>query len=178
MKKYLIPVLLVLCAVGTAYSQEIQYPVINGYGGIYDITDADVRPDPNMTYKIAIDLSNAPKNRKDVNYFLERVARMMNLHAIGGVPQENLKVVVVAHAGATYTVLNNEKYMEEFGSENPNSELLSALHDAGAELLVCGQSIRGRDIRKEQLHPDVKVATSMLTAITTLQLQGYAVMQF
>jgi intracellular sulfur oxidation DsrE/DsrF family protein len=152
--------------------------VINGYGGIYDITDADVRPDPNMKYKIAIDLSNAPKNRKDVNYFLERVARMMNLHVVGGVPPENLQVVVVAHAGATYSVLSDEKYQEEFGSENPNAELLSALHDAGVQLMVCGQSIRGRDIRKEQLHPDVRVATSMLTAITTLQMQGYAMMKF
>ena len=170
--------ILFFLAVISASAQDAQYPVIKGYGGIYDITNADVRPDPNLQYKIAIDLYNSPTSREDVNYYLERVARLINLHVIGGVPRENLQIAVVAHGGATYSMLGNEAHDTRFGNENPNSELINALHEAGVEFMVCGQSILGRNIDKSQLHPHVQVATSMLTAFTTLQLNGYAILQF
>ncbi|MCA6073453.1 DsrE family protein [Fulvivirga sedimenti] len=180
MKKILIPLftVLALIVVFPLSAQDREYPVIKDFGGIYDIKDADVKPDPELMYNIVIDLGSTSNEKKYADYYLERVARMMNLHVIGGVNPSNLNVVVVLHANAVNTLLNHQSYNQKFGSNNPNIELLERLHEAGAEIVVCGQSLIGRNIRESEIYPEVKIATSMLTAVTTLQLKGYALLQF
>ncbi len=162
----------------TSMAQERQNPVIKDFGSIYDIPDAEIKPDPNLNYNIVIDLSSASDSKEYADYYLERVARLMNLHAIGGVAPENLNVKVVVHAGAVFNLVDHRRYNQQFGSNNPNILLIDRLIEAGAEVMVCGQSLIGRNIPESQLHPGVKIATSALTAVTTYQLQGYAVLQF
>ncbi len=180
MKKLLLPVFIILALMSSlsVSGQERENPVIKDFGSIYDIKDADVKPDPELMYNIVIDLGSTSSEKKYADYYLERVARLVNLHAIGGVPPSNLNVVVVLHANAVNTLLNHQSYNQKFGSNNPNIELLERLHDAGVELMVCGQSLIGRNIRTNEIYPEVKIATSMLTVVTTLQLKGYAVLQF
>jgi len=166
----------VISAAATA--QERQHPVVEDFGGIFDIPDASIKPDPGLTYNIAIDLPSASDTKQYADFYMERVARLMNLHAIGGVPPENLNIKVVIHAGAVYNILNHQAFNKKYGSNNPNIVLIDRLIDAGAEVMVCGQSLVGRNIGKDEIHPGVKIATSALTALTTYQLQGYAVLQF
>ena len=45
-------------------------------------------------------------------------------------------------------------------------------------MFVCGQSLVARKIDRMKLVPQVKVASSMLTTLTTYQLRGYAALKF
>jgi intracellular sulfur oxidation DsrE/DsrF family protein len=74
--------------------------------------------------------------------------------------------------------MNNEEYKKKYKTDNPNLDLFKALSDAGVKIFVCGQSLIARDINKDKMVPQVKIASSMLTTMTTYQLKGYAMLIF
>ena len=113
-----------------------------------------------------------------VNTALDNVARLMNLHAVGGVPLEKMHVVVAVHKEAVFTLMNNESYRKRFKVDNPNLLLLEELQQAGIKIVVCGQSLLKRNIDHQKLAPGIEVATSMLTTVTMYQLKGYAMLKF
>jgi len=159
-------------------AQERINPTIEGYGGIFDAPHATERPDPNMEYKIVIDVVTGDSDKKQPFYSLINVARLLNLHAMGGVPKENMKVVLAIHGSAIYAAVDNETYQDKFDVDNPHLELFKKLQEAGVKILVCSQSLMGRNLDHEKLAPGVQVATSMLTTLTTYQLKGYAALKF
>jgi intracellular sulfur oxidation DsrE/DsrF family protein len=161
----------------TSFSQAM-FPVITDFGGIYKIDASTVLPDSALDYNIVIDVHSGPQSPHQLNPALNNVARMLNLHAVGGVPAQNLKVVLAIHGDATVAVLDNESYIEEFEMANPNTLLIKALAEAGVKLTVCGQSLIGRDIDTENVSEQVEIATSMLTTVTTYQMKGYAFLRF
>jgi hypothetical protein len=68
------------------FSQEQKYPLIPKYGAIYDTPFSVSIIDTNMTYKVVIDVTEAPADpTKEVNHIYDRVAKLMNLHAEAGV---------------------------------------------------------------------------------------------
>lgn len=140
--------------------------------------DATMKPDPSLVYKIVIDVVGGPKSPHEINPALNNVARMLNLHVVGGVPAENMQVVLAIHGDATFAITDHSTYEKEFGMANPNLLLVAALHDIGVRLTVCGQSLVGRDIDQESVLDEVEIATSMLTTVTTHQLNGYAFLRF
>jgi len=150
---------LFLMVSGLAFSQTPQYPIVKNYGGIYEIPDATERPDPNAEYKIIVDMTSPSENNKEISRFVDNIARMMNLHGLAGVPQERLKVKVVIHGGAIFTLLNNENYKQRFEVDN-------------------GQSLIARKLTKADLWPGVRIAHSAMTTITTYVPQGYVLLKF
>ena len=106
-------------------------PEIKLFGGIYDIPEATVKPLKDLDYKIIIDLNSGSESSEKLNPALNNVARMINLHVIGGASAENIEVVLAIHGDA------NDVVMKE-----------------------------------------VEIATSMLTTVTTHQLQGYVFLSF
>lgn len=176
MKNILILIGLIVIA-NTSFAQERKWanPIIQNYGRILDLEDVDLKPEPGLEYKILIEQVFDMNDGKQAQFAATNVARLINLHAIGGVKKEDLKVVVVIHAEATNSVVNNEVYKEKYnGNENPYISLYEELAQNGVELIVCGQSLAMYGHKKEDLLPHVKVATSALTAVTTYQLKGYA----
>jgi len=167
-----------ILAVSTLYSQSYVYPVIKNYGGIYDIPDASEIPDSMLEYKIVIDLAGGSDRPGDINFGLNNIARMINLHAIGGVPKEKITVIVAVHNEAAYTILDNAQYHEKYKTSNPNLALYKELKNAGVQFFVCGQSLVARKIDRNRISEDVGIATSMLTVLTTYQLKGYAWFKF
>lgn len=161
-----------------AISQEKINPVIKGYGGIFDAPHATEKPDPNLEYKVIIDIATGDSKVSDPFYSIVNVARLMNLHAMGGVKKENMKIVLAVHGGAVWSVLNNEKYNEKYGIDNPHIPLYKELQEAGVKVVVCSQSMMGRSIDHTKLVPGLETATSMLTTMTTYQLKGYAALKF
>lgn len=161
-----------------AYGQGMINPTVKGFGGIMDAPHAIEKPDPNKEYKIVIDIATGSNNAKSPFYSLINVARLMNLHAMGGVPKENMKVAIVIHGGAIWSVLNNEDYKAKYEVDNPHIALFQELKEAGVEIFVCSQSLLGRSIDHETIVKEVEVATSMLTVMTTYQLNGYAALKF
>ena len=160
-----------------ALAQNAQFPIVDGYGGIYEINGA-AGPDKGIHYKIVIDLKSLQTNKEQLNQGLNNVARMMNLHGLGGVSEENLSVVVVAHGGATESILTNARYRKKNGVDNPNIPLISALKEAGAEMVVCGQSLLARGYEQDEINPAVTIELSMLTVVTEHMHKGYQLLVF
>lgn len=159
-------------------AQTRVFPVIKNYGGIFEVPDAVEKPNPELDYKIVVDLISASEKPGELNASLNNIARLINLHVIGGVPKEKLKIVVAIHGEATYSVMNNDAYHDKYKTTNPNLDLYRELSEAGVNFFICGQSLISRDIDRMKMVPEVKIATSMLTTITTHQLMGYAVLIF
>tara|TARA_R110002072_G_scaffold85317_12_gene193435 strand:- start:4734 stop:5264 length:531 start_codon:yes stop_codon:yes gene_type:complete len=171
-------ILLLSLSFGSLLAQSnYEYPVIKKFGGIYPIDQATVVPDTKQQYNIVIDVYSGAEATK-LNAALNNVARMINLHAIAGVPPDAIHVVLAIHGKATKTVLKDAAYESRYGVKNPNLPLISALKEAGVTIAVCGQSLIGRKINPKEVHENIDLATSMLTTVTTYQLKGYAMLRF
>lgn len=166
------------CLSLSAMSQNRVNPVIKNFGGIFEIPYAEEKPDPTLDYKIVIEVVSNTEKYDSINWPLFNVARLINLHVMGGVPKEKIQVVVVIHGSAAFTVMNNESYKAKYGVDNPNLKLYQELQQAGVKMFVCGQSLIARKIDRYKMVPEVKVATSALTTLTTYQLKGYAILRF
>ncbi len=160
-----------------AWAQEMVNPVIKKFGGIYDIPEATVRPGPDQVYRVVIDLYSGAESPEKLNPALNNVARMINLHAVGGATKE-MQVVLAIHGQANDLVMQNQHYLERYQVENPNIELVRSLKDAGVKLTVCGQSLLYSKVEPDQVLEEIEIATSMLTTVTTYQLKGYAFLAF
>lgn len=168
---------LLMMSTATTFAQEKVNPVIKDFGGIYDIEEATVKPDL-KDYHIVIDLVTKKESAEVLSSSMNNVARLINLHAVGGAEPENIHVVLAIHGPMTYTIMKNSAYKEKFGVDNPNIALIQALHKSGVKLTVCGQSLLGRKVSTNEVMDEVDIATSMLTTVTTYQLKGYAMLKF
>jgi intracellular sulfur oxidation DsrE/DsrF family protein len=160
------------------YAQESRNPVVKNYGGVFELPFEAEKPDPNLKYKIVLDIYSGADQPSEVNPALFNTARMLNLHAVGGVPKENLDVVLAIHGPAAFTVMDNEAYKAKYGTDNPNLGIITELDQAGVKLYICGQSLLVRKIEVNRIAKEIKPALSMLTIVTTHQLNGYAFMKF
>jgi len=161
-----------------ANAQAKVNPIIKSYGTVFQLPDADHKPDPTIKYKIIVELNENGSKPDSLNEYIEALATLVNLHAAEGVPQENIQMVVVLRKMATYAVFGNELYKEKFKCDNPNLQILKELMDAGVEFYVCGQTMQKRNIDTKKLVAGTKVASAGLTAITTYQLKGYTMIKF
>lgn len=175
-KGTLLAVILLTIGISGIAQKKIN-PVIKGFGGIYDIQNATVKPDQEE-YNIVIDVVTRKGDEKSIAFSLINVARLINLHAVGGVSPENINVVLAIHGPMTYTILNNDAYRKRFEVDNPNIELIKSLKNSGVKITVCGQSMIGREVSSNEILQEVDIATSMLTTVTTYQLKGYAMLKF
>ena len=131
-----------------------------------------------MVYNLIIEVERESEKPDTINWALNNVARLLNLHAVGGVPSSKMNVVLAIHGGASYTTMNNEQYRAKYKVDNPNLKLYEELQAAGVKMFVCGQSVINRKIDRTRMVPEVKPAVSMLTTVTTYQLKGYAYLKF
>jgi intracellular sulfur oxidation DsrE/DsrF family protein len=177
--KHCFTLLLFLVAiVSVARAQEKHAPMVPGFGAVYEIPDADLQPDASLEYKLVMDVTGGLADPSELNPSLFRIARTLNLHVLGGVARENIKAVAVIHSKATPSVLSSRAYRKHFDADNPNTELISALANAGVEIYICGQSLIARGYAEDKLHPDIKKSISAITILTEYQLKGYALMPF
>ena len=85
--------------------------------------DCGGKPDPNQVYKVVIDIATSANDKTKPFYSLINVARLMNLHVMGGVPKDKLKIVLAIHGGAVWSVLSDEEYNKKYGIDNPHVPL-------------------------------------------------------
>jgi intracellular sulfur oxidation DsrE/DsrF family protein len=168
---------ILMWSISPALTQNKENPVIEKFGGIYDIPEATVRPSSDVKFKVVIDLYSGSAAADKLNPALNNVARMINLHAIGGAT-EKMDVVLAIHGSANDVVMSNGHYFDRYKVDNPNVELIKRLKAAGVKLTVCGQSLLHSKVAPDQVLEEVDIATSMLTTVTTYQLKGYAFLSF
>lgn len=174
MKKLLLIALLTI-ATQTTIAQEWITPVIEGYGKITELKDVATQPDISLDYKIVFDLKD-DREIEGINIGLFKIARVINMLGAGGIPQEKVHITAAIHGGATFEVLNDNKYQEKNEKPNPNTEVLQLLKDYGVELLVCAQATAARGISKEDLNSNVDVSLSAMMVLANYQLKGYVLM--
>lgn len=177
-KRFLVFLLWSPAIIAPAQSAKRVNPVIKSQGGVFEVPFAVGKPDPSLTYNLIIEIERPSEKPDTINWALNNVARLLNLHAVGGVPPSKMNVVLAIHGGAAYTTMNNDQYRAKYNVDNPNLELYRELQAAGVKMFICGQSILVRNIDRDRLVPEVKPAVSMLTTVTTYQLKGYAYLKF
>ncbi len=177
MKTILVLVSVLIFSV-TIQAQNKLYPLVKNFGSVSEVPFAVEKPDPKLDYKIIVEVSSTNERQELVHEFFDKVANVVNLHALGGVPANKLHVVMVIHGPAAQFVVNDEAYQKKFGMNNPNIPLFAALKEAGVKIFVCGQSVLKRNIDPETITPEVAVALSAVTTLTTYQLKGYAVLKY
>lgn len=190
MKSVILAILALVFSINFATAQkgEALNPIVKGFGGVYEIENAVEIPENDKT-KLLIDLKQAVTDRMNPDaepdfskpiWGLINTARLLNLHGVGGVSKENLEVIVVVHGTAVMSLFSDKTYQESFETEfeNPNLPILDALHEAGARVIVCGQSLLARDIKPEQLFEHTEIALSALTTISKRVQEGYVIYNF
>jgi intracellular sulfur oxidation DsrE/DsrF family protein len=163
---------------GLLQGQSLVNPIISDFGTIGNAPMATEKPDPDMVYNIVVDVATGDEDKSQVFFALNNLARLMNLHVMGGVPPEHLNVVVAIHGSAIWSVMNDQAYNKRYGIANPHSPLFKRLLAQGVKIVVCSQSMFKRKIAPEELAPGLEMATSALTVLTTYQLKGYALLRF
>src|SRR6478735_3274695 len=167
-----------LLVVFFATAQNKVNPVIKNFGTVTEVPFSVENPDTKLDYKIVVEVNSDNPKPETVHEFFDKVASVVNLHALGGVPANKLHVVMVIHGPAASFIVNNEAYQKKYGKDNPNIPLFKELVDAGVKIFVCGQSLNKRNIPKETVTPEVKVALSAITTLTTYQLKGYSLLKY
>ncbi len=153
-------------------------PVIEQYGKVWDIPNADFLTNSNFEFKLVFDIMNSPPSHTEINKSIETAARFLNMHARAGVDRKNMKVALVVHNAASKDLITDEAYIERYGVPNPNSGLVKSLLDEGVDIIFCGQSSYSRDFPIEDTHEGVQLALSAMTAIVQLEKQGYHLIKF
>jgi intracellular sulfur oxidation DsrE/DsrF family protein len=172
---WLLACLLITMAVN---AQNKVNPVVKKFGTITEVPYSVENPDPKLDYKIVIEINSENPKPEMVHEFFDKVASVVNLHALGGVPAKKLHVIMVIHGPAAQLVVNNEAYRKKYNLDNPNIPLFKELTDAGVKIFVCGQSLNKRSIAPESVAAEVKPALSAITTLTTYQLKGYSLLKF
>lgn len=179
MKNLYTTLILAIGILQVGFSQQVGLdPIVTGYGKVFEIPEATERPDPNGEFKIIIDLVSGAEDPKQINRMVDNIARMLNLHGVGGVSVDNLHVKVAVHGGAVFSILNDAFYEKLYGVKNPNLPVYEALRNAGVEFYVCGQSLLARNMKTTDVWEGTEIALSMLTVLTKYVPQGYMLMRF
>jgi intracellular sulfur oxidation DsrE/DsrF family protein len=176
MKTLLLIATLMTCFFTPLNAQEaerIKGPVIQDYGATFAVESPDWIQGMETELKVIYDVGESSDDRKKHNQNLEFAARFLNLHVRSGMSIDNLKAAMTIHAKASHDVLSDEAYRARFGVDNPNTQLINELTAAGVDLVLCGQAATKRNIKRAELHPNIKVAPSATTAIIQYQNMGY-----
>jgi len=160
---------------------QMMFPAIKGYNwaGVAPVQNVTEPADQKIKYKLLMELTAfAAKGQEataknEINGGIGEVARKVNLHVAAGVPQKNIDMVVIVHAGALFAFLNNEKYKRKYGIDNPNITMIKNLQNFGAKIIVCGQAMTFLGLEMEDLVPGIKEALSAQTVLSTYELKGY-----
>jgi len=131
-------------------------------------------------FAIAFDVST-PAAEGGANRGFESAARFLNMHVAHGVPQENIRLVVVVHGKAALELLSDAAHAANpaaRGGDNPSGQLVAALLAEDVRFILCGQSAAAYGIAPQDLIPGVEMALSAMTAHAVLQQNGFTVNPF
>lgn len=156
--------------------EKITYPVLDFHPwiGVMPVSDGALTYNPELDYKVALDLYGRVKDSTAIHPVILEVARTYNLNIANGVPAEKIKIAAVIHGGLVQAILSEEEYQKKYQTSNPNLAALKALEDVGVKFYVCGQSMGFNNIDSERITPMVKMSVSAKSAFITLDQMGFS----
>lgn len=149
--------------------------LIREIGGTPAVTDPTFRAPADLTYRLAWHVTEAPTEANGIAAGFRSPPNLLRQLESNGVPRRNIKLAVIVHGTATPSLLNNAAYKARTGADNGSLALLTALHEAGVQIIVCGQALINRNVPRDQLLPFVQVATTATSAHAILAAQGYEI---
>ena len=160
-----------------SYSQT-PGPVFPDQGSVFDVKDADYIPKSGSSLKAIFDIDRKLKDHSTPNPLISSLHRYYNMHVRNGIKENDIHLAFVVHGSSTDHVLKDEAYHKRYGSNNPNTPLIRTLAERGVKMYICGQSASYRKIKKDELLPNVQMALSAMTVLTTFQMEGYGMIKF
>lgn len=154
-------------------------PVLTEFGAHASVPGVAQLP-ADTEFAIAFDVST-PAGESGPNRGFDSAARFLNMHVVGGVPQDNIRLVVVVHGKAALELLTNAAYATNPLSrqgDNPSAKLVEALLAEDVRFILCGQSAAVYGIKPDDLIPGVEMSLSAMTAHALLQKNGFTVNPF
>lgn len=170
-----IPILGFLLLLAAPVSAQTGEALIREVGGTSAVTNPTFPAPRDLTYKMAWHVTEGPSDPAQRVQGFGTPANFLRLMDVNGVPRANVKLAIIVHGTATPSLLNNATYRARTGADNSSVALLTALHEAGVQIIVCGQALINRNVPRDQLLPFVKVATTATSAHGILAAQGYEV---
>jgi len=172
-------ILTTFLSISSGLAQEAQFPIVKGFGGIYEIENVVEELEKGKKVKIIIEWVSGNETPEEHSFWVNNIARVMNLHGIEGVSAADLDVKIIVHGPALFDLLSHGNYFEKYRiPKNPNIPVLEALDEAGANIIICGQSLIMRDLGRDEIWDGTLVATSALTTITKNVAEGYVLIKF
>ncbi|MCX7513164.1 DsrE family protein [Frateuria sp. STR12] len=175
-----IVLLLVACAVTFALTRprphadaRLAYPRIHGAGGVLPVGPHALMPSTAADHRLYIDVDSAQPERGELNRRLHTAAKLLNLYALAGVPDDKVHLVVLFYGSGVDVALSDAAYQAKFGHPNPNAGLMRKLRRANVKMVVCGQALGHQNFVAANIRPGVSLALSALTARQELQAAGY-----
>jgi len=168
-----------LCTIAAtpAVAQDDTRPVIAGFGAIHPLNGLANPPDPARRYRVIFEVTRAASEAGKINPALDRVARFVNLLGAAGIRPAADDIVVVLHGPATPVVLSDEAYRERFGTNNPDRDLVDALHEAGVSLHVCSYALANAKIDHAAVAPGWSIDVAAMVTIVNHQLDGWVLLE-
>jgi intracellular sulfur oxidation DsrE/DsrF family protein len=130
-------------------------------------------PSTRAEHRLYVDVDSDEAAHGDINTRLHTVAKLLNLYALAGVPNDKVHLVVLFYGRGVDVALSDAAYQKEFGRPNPNANLISRLLQANVKMVVCGQALGHQNFVAANIRPGMTLALSALTAREELQAAGY-----
>lgn len=150
--------------------------LLEQYGASPLATDVTFPVSRTAQYRVAWGITDAHAKPDSIVPALKNAANFIYLAEHNGIPRANRHLAVVIWGTATHSLLRNEAYRTVKGADNASAPILQALHDAGVEIIVCGEALINRRIDRKDLLPFVRIAPTASMALATLHTQGYLVL--
>ncbi len=128
-----------------------------------------------LIYKMAWHATVGPEDPAALAPSFRAAANFLWMADREQVPRRNLHLAIIVHGTATHSLMRNDAYKALRGVDNGSIALLTALHEAGVQIIVCGAALINRNVPRETLLPFVKIAQTAGMAHATLAAEGYTI---
>ncbi|MEI7035964.1 DsrE family protein [Fulvimonas yonginensis] len=152
---------------------RLTYPRIHGAGGVLPVGPHALMPSVTADHRLYVDVDSDQPTRDGVNTRLHTAAKLLNLYALAGVPNDKVHLVVLFYGKGVDLALSDQAYEQKFGHPNPNASLIRQLRQANVSMIVCGQALGHQNFVASNIRPGMTLALSALTAREELQAAGY-----
>ncbi|MEH6702560.1 DsrE family protein [Parasphingorhabdus sp.] len=181
MHKTLLVALLPLLALAQPASAQMENfkpgPVFEEFGPIAPVQQSEPVAIDSM-FKVSFDVAKAADPDK-LNRTIESAARFINMHVAAGVPEQNIRLAIVVHGGASFDLTHQEFFAaHKDGATNASAAAIAQLQEHGVKFYLCGQSAAAHGISNADLLPGVQMSLSAMTAHALLQQQDFTINPF
>lgn len=152
---------------------RLSFPRIHGAGGVLPVGPNALMPSTTAEHRVYIDVDSDSPLHGQINKRLHTAAKLLNLYALAGVPNERVHMVILFYNKGVDLALSDAAYERKFGRPNPNANLLRQLRQANVSMVVCGQALGHQNFIASNIRPGMTLALSALTVREELQSAGY-----